>query len=82
MINTDFKQGMFKKYDELIIIDPCNIDNWKIVFVCENYGITRDIKVISYGRSIGSNVEVKTMDTQFIDTFFNVYKIIKEYKND
>ena len=82
MINTDFKQGMFKKYDELIIIDPCNTDNWKIVFICENYGITRDVKVISFRCGIGRDVEVTTMDTQFIDTFFKVYKIIKEYRND
>lgn len=82
MINTVFKQGMFKKYDELIIVDPCNTDNWEIVFLCENYGVNRDIKVVSYQDTRGYKLEVTTIDTNFVDTFYNVYKIIKEYWHD
>ena len=82
MINTDFRQGAFKNFDELVIIDPCDPSDWKIVFLCENYGENRDIKVISYQNIREYNVEVTTIDTNFIDIFYNVYKIIKEYKND
>ena len=82
MINTNFRQGVFKKYDELVIIDPYDPSDWKIVFLCENYGVNRDIKVISYQNIREYKVEVTTIDTNFIDLFYKVYKIIKEYEND
>lgn len=82
MINTNFRQGAFKKYDELVIIDPYDPSDWKIVFLCENYGVNRDIKVISYQNIREYKVEVTTIDTNFIDLFYKVYKIIKEYEND
>ena len=82
MINTNFRQGMFKKYDELIIIDPCNSNNWKIVLLCENYGITRDVKVITFYEDGCCSTKVKTIDTHFRDIFFDIYKIIERYWYD
>lgn len=79
MINTNFKQGFFLRHDELVIIDPCNKNNWGIVHLCESYGITRDIKVIYIYDSVWGRSKGREMDTQFIDTFFDVYKIVKEY---
>lgn len=79
MINTNYRQGRFKKYDELIIIDPCNQSDWKIVWLCESYGITRDIKAVSFYNGRRFCTEVIEIDTQFIDIFFDVYKIVREY---
>ena len=79
MINTNYRQGRFKKYDELIIIDPCNRNDWKIVWLCESYGITGDIKAVSFYNGRRFFTEVIEIDTQFIDMFFDVYKIVREY---
>ena len=79
MINTNYRQGRFKKYDELIIIDPCNRNDWKIVWLCESYGITKDIKAVSFYNGRGYCTEVIEIDTNFIDIFFHVYKIVREY---
>lgn len=46
MINTNFRQGTFKKWDDLVIIDPCNTNAWRIVTLLDNYGKYEDINVI------------------------------------
>lgn len=79
MINTNFTQGAFKRGDELVIIDPCNQNNWGIVHLRENYGITRDIDVIYLYDSVWSREGMREMDTQFVDMFLDVYKIVKEF---
>ena len=79
MINTNFIQGAFKRGDELVIIDLCNQNNWGIVHLLDNYGITRDINVIYLYDSVWSCEGKGEMDTQFIDMFFDVYKIVREY---
>ena len=82
MLNTTFVQGTFKKYDNLVIIDPLNPNDWAIVFIRENYGVARDIDVVTFYRNGKETVKMMKMDTQYTDIFYNVYKIIKEYKND
>ena len=82
MINTNYRQGRFKKYDELIIIDPCNRNDWKIVWLGENYGITRDINVVVFYDFGEKCTKVRKIDTNFIDIFFHVYKIVREYEYD
>ena len=82
MINTDFKQGTFKKGDDLVLIDSCGGNYWAIVSLLENYGPNRDIETTFLYKSGKEFARVINMDTQFVDTFYNVYKIVKEYKND
>ena len=79
MINTNFIQGAFKRGDELVIIDPCNQNNWGIVLLLDNYGITRDINVIYLYDSVWSYEGKREMDTQFVDMFLGVYKIVREF---
>lgn len=82
MINTDFKQGTFKKGDDLVLIDSCGGNYWAIVSLLENYGANRDIDALFLYKSGKESPKQIHMDTQFVDMFYNVYKIIKEYKND
>lgn len=82
MINYDFKQGEFKKGDDLVLIDSRDINFWVIVSLLKNYGTNRDINTLILYKSGKECIKPIHMDTQFVDTFFNVYKIIKEYKND
>lgn len=82
MINYDFKQGTFKKYDNLVIIDPLSPNDWMIVFIRENYGVARDIGVVVFYRNGKETVKMVKMDTQYADIFYNVYKITREYEND
>lgn len=82
MINYDFKQGTFKKYDNLVIIDPLSPNDWMIVFIRENYGVDRDIGVVVFYRNGKETVKMVKMDTQYADIFYNVYKITREYEND
>ena len=70
MINTNFRQGAFKTGDDLVIIDPYHPNNWRIVCIRENYGITKDINVLVF-YDFGEEC--------IIDIFFNIYKIVKEY---
>ena len=79
MINTNFKQGMFKKYDNLVIIERLYPNDWTIVFICENYGIARYIDAVTFYRNGEETVKMMKMDTQFVDMFYDVYKIVKEY---
>lgn len=82
MINYDFKQGTFKKGDDLVLVDPCNSKYLVIVSLLESYGTNRDIDSLFLYKSGKECVKPIRMDTQFVDTFYDVYKIIKEYKND
>lgn len=82
MINTDFKQGTFKKGDDLVLIDSCGGNYWAIVSLLENYGANRDIDALFLYKSGKESPKQIHMDTQFVDMFYNVYKIVKEYKND
>lgn len=79
MINTNFKQGMFKKYDNLVIVDRLYPNDWTIVFIRENYGVARDINAITFYRNGEKTVKMMKMDTQVVDMFYDVYKIVKEY---
>ena len=48
MIDTTFVQGTFKKYDNLVIVNPINPNDWIIVFIRENYGVARDIDIVTF----------------------------------
>ena len=82
MINYDFKQGTFKKGVDLVLIDPLGSKYWAIVSLLESYGTNRDIETTFLYKSGKECVRVIKMDTQYVDMFYNVYKIIKEYRND
>lgn len=79
MINTNFRQGTFKKWDDLVIIDPCNTNAWRIVTLLDNYGKYEDINVIILYKSGEEYMKTTKMDTQFIDIFYHVYKIVREF---
>lgn len=79
MINYNFKQGIFKKGDDLILIDDCDTNFWLIVSLLENYGTNRDIGTLILYKSGKKSPKEIHMDTQFVDTFYDVYKIVREY---
>lgn len=82
MINASYKQGTFKKGDDLVLIDACGGNYWIIVSLLENYGTNRDIGTIVLYKSGKEYTKAIHMDTQFVDIFYDVYKITREYKND
>lgn len=79
MIDYNFKQGTFKKGDDLVLIDACCTNSWFIVSLFENYGTNRDIDTLILYKSGKEYPKAIHMDTQFVDTFYDVYKIVREY---
>ena len=79
MINASYKQGTFKKWDDIVVIDPLYPNNWKVISILDNYGTHRDINSIILYKSGEEYAKTIKMDTQYVDMFFDVYKIVKEY---
>lgn len=79
MIDYNFKQGTFKKGGDLVLINACNTNFWFIVSLFEDYGTNRDIDTLILYKSGKECPKAIYMDTQFVDTSYGVYKIVKEY---